>query len=165
MNRRILIILLFIFISIGIITYICTHNTDKNVDDTPDIVCTKTYIENLDEESVSSTNTVYIYETNGYIDSVIHKSTTMDLTSYSFLKELTSLYNEIDGINAHVEIIDSELIMEISYNHKIINLSEFKNKLSSLLNNNSIYMQIDRFPISVDEYKNSELKDYECEIK
>lgn len=164
MNKKVMIIVACL-IFFGIIIYILNVDNKSIPKYDADIICHKTYLEVLDEEEVESTSNVYIYETNGYIDKIINQAITNDMSSESFLSELTDLYNQVEGIRAKVDIINNELVMEINYDYHSLDLVNFRNKVGNLLSKDSIYYSIDSLPISVEKYKDTELKNYECEVK
>lgn len=165
MGKKVIIVAISLIAFILICFSLSRKDEEKLNEYNADIICHNTYFEVIDENEINSTSNVYIYETDGYIDRIINQSITNDMSSEQFLSELVDLYNQVEGIKATVDLINNELVMEISYDYKVLDLKIFKSKIGNLLSKDSVYFNLDSFPISVEKYKSYELENYECEVK
>lgn len=166
MNKRIIMVIGGLLLVFLVICFSLFKRDDEQIPKyDADIICRSANLDNDVGSELNSRSNIYIYENNGYIDKMINQVITNDLSYDWFFSELVDLYNQIEGITATVDIIQDKLVVEITYDYKTLDLKVFRSTVGHLLSEDSVYYNIEDFPISVEEYKKRELKNYECEVK
>lgn len=171
MNKKI------IYIIIIIINIICLcnisnnrNNNDNSSEEPPSydakMVCIKNTDSLVDEESVSSTSKIYInYDDNNVLDSTYQIITVSDSfykSRIEMIQGYLNLYNGINGITYNVYQYNNSIVTTIKYDYTKIDLNILRTKLGSILDEDSIFNNIDYLPFSLDTYKKYELYDYSC---
>ena len=134
--------------------YICSYETNMSDEDgeTNTKIEKKLYLK-VDNDSLV-TDALYesIYENSYFRDS------TRDL-----INELLSLYDDIKGVNTSIKDSKKKTHVSIHYNYNAIDFTELKNKLSNILDKDSLQANL-KSKIKVDEYINKS-NDYKCQKK
>lgn len=132
------------------------------------MVCTYEFNEVIDDEKVKSTSNIYLdYNAEEKVTKAIYQSISKytSVNESNMYEEIIKLYNSLKGISAKFYTIDDTLILEIDYDYLKIDLEEIDNEIGNILDDTSLFKQVKSLPISLEEFKELELDDYECEVK
>ena len=158
-----IIISIIITILIGVML---THRTQDKVSNYDyDYLCT--YEADSDEES--STNKIqknlYIkVDNDSYVDTAIYESVYtseyFSLATQNLIQELLSMYDEVGGVETNIINSKKNTYVTIKYDYNKIDFKELKNKLSEVIDKESLQYKMNN-KLKVEDYTR-ELKEYSC---
>ncbi len=164
MNKKVLFIVpLLILIVVNILIIL---NSNKSIPTyESDIVCSYSKVEKYDDLDYESKNIIYIYKDKDNVRKTINQSIINANSDTGLLESIISIYDSIDGIDASLKIEGDSIVFEVVYDFDKIDLDITKEKLGSVLSEDSILMRSDSLPINIDEYLELLSDEYKCEVK
>lgn len=128
------------------------------------MVCENSY---TDENGLSSLSKVYVDYNDNLVTRAIYQSIS-PLEAYNTallasLDELILKYNHLAGIKAEKYFKGDKVILEIDYNYLAMDIDSVKEVLGAILAEDSLLAVTTELPVNLEEFKNIELQEYECE--
>lgn len=164
MNKKVYFIiplLILIVVNLSII-----FNSNKSIPTyDSDIVCSYSSVDTQDDEEYSSKNIIYITKDKDNVRKVINQSIMSSNADTGLLESIIDLYDSVEGIDASLKNVGDSIVFEVTYNYDKIDLDLTKEKLGSVLSDDSILMSTKELPISVDDYLEYLNENYKCEVK
>lgn len=166
MKKKVIIgVILLIIIVIIILIKSNNHKKEVGLDEIPtykaDLICSfsgsDTYEDMVEEYSIKA----YLSLKDNYVTKAILVSVSNGGALYQNQDYLRD-YNAVEGISASSNIKGNSLVTEVIYDYENIDLGEVKDKLGYLLIDDSIFNKTESLPVTLEEYKEYQLKDYIC---
>ena len=163
MNKKVILILP-VFIVILVIAFVI-NKRDSIPTYKSDIVCSYSDVETQDDEEYDSKSIIYIYKNKDNVRKSINQSIMSSNSDTGLLESIISLYNSVEGIDASLKTIGNKIVFEVTYDFDRIDLDLTKEKMGSVLSDDSILMKAKELPLKVDDYLEYLSKNYKCEVK
>lgn len=165
MNKKIIMGIIFLVAIIVIVLALINYKSNKIPEYDADIICFYSTKETLDEEEYDSKSIVYIYKDKDNVKKSIIQSIMSTNSDTRLLESIIGLFDNIEGIDASLSIMDDSIVFEVVYDFEELDLDLTKEYLGGILDESSILMNTSKLPISVDDYLDSLSNDYKCEVK
>ena len=141
---------------------------EKTINDfDSDLVCRSEFREIIEDEEIKSTSKIFLNIDDDLVSKAIYQSISAYNSSseLNMYEEIAKLYNSMEGINALYYVVDNSIVLEITYDYEVIDLDQIKLQFGNMLDQEGLFMSVDKIPVSLDTFKNIELANYECEEK
>ena len=167
MKKYILTSILLVIVLIGVMFYVNIDKKEYQSLNTYkyDKKCSYVNVETVDEDTIESTNFVYITLDNLNLKKVVYQTLLNKsdyINNFDMLKDILKMYDGIQGISYKVYETKDNYVTEIIYDYTNLDLNKVKSSLGNLIEDTSILAKAKKLPITYEDFYKSELTQYEC---